>query len=103
MRHPSGADTADRLHAMMLHRALKPPKNRESRLCGAASRGSQRIISDKLEDRAAQACAQRACEFAARRVTHLDSLAANCLRFGLPNAAERLSRTAWEIRAEVLI
>ena len=103
MRNPSfGADVPAKLHGMRLTRALRPTQNRESRpMARTASLENQSNSTTGYS--AAEAAAQRAVAFARRRALHLDHLADRLLHFGMPDAAERLSRTAWEIRAQVLL
>lgn len=100
MRHPHGWEAANRMEERLLHLALRPTQNRMSRPAGAAHSGSQKI-NGTAEYKAAEACAQPALVFAARRAAALDLLADCCLQFGMGDAAERLSHRAASIREAV--
>lgn len=96
MAYSLGADSADRVHARLLHRALKPPRNRKGRPAQAAP--SENQINGKGEYKTAEAAAQRELEYATRRAAQLDRTADLLLSVGQHHAAERLSALAHELR-----
>ena len=92
MRQSFGADHADRLHARLLHQALKPPQNEKRRPAQAANLGKQ--IDDTTEYRTSDAAAARAVAFARRRAGALDHTAATLAAIGQRTAALRVAQIA---------
>jgi hypothetical protein len=86
------ADHADRLHARLLHQALRPPRNRMSRPAQAAHSGKQKVNDGRIDH--PDAAAQRACAAALRHADRLGRTAATLAAVGQRDAARRLARLA---------